>query len=121
MANPQTSSLNVASDVGSPATMSDQELLACYTQALRGSRDHDRAVGHTTRGPHRDRARAMLSGREARFYASDGEQRVLALCLRLAQATATPGSVGPPDAPVLVLDDPLAGLDDARIDSLSCT
>jgi DNA replication and repair protein RecF len=111
--------LSVASDAGSPAKMSDQELLACYRKVLRESREHDRAVGHTRRGPHRDRVRVMLAGREARFYASDGEQRVLALCLRLAQATATPRLVEPRDTPVLVLDDPLAGLDDARINSLS--
>jgi DNA replication and repair protein RecF len=109
-------SIVIGDDVDSPTGASDRETIVHYKKVLRRSRERDRVAGHTTRGPHRDKVSVTLQGRELRSYASDGEQKIAALCLRLAQA-AIGGSEGEP--PVLILDDPLAGLDETRSDSLA--
>ena len=52
--------------------------------ALAASRDADVRRGVSTVGPHRDDVAIMLGGMPARTHASQGEQRTLALALRLA-------------------------------------
>jgi DNA replication and repair protein RecF len=106
----------IGDDVNLPTGGSDHERVTHYRQVLRRTRERDRVAGHTTRGPHRDRASVTLRERELRSYGSDGEQRIAALCLRLAQA-AVGGVDG--ESPVLILDDPLAGLDRARSENLA--
>jgi DNA replication and repair protein RecF len=106
----------IGDDVGLPVAASERERITHYKQVLRDARARDRIAGHTTRGPHRDRVSVTLRGQELRSHASDGEQRIAALCLRLAQA-AVRGSDGEP--PILILDDPLAGLDRERSNSLA--
>ena len=57
-----------------------------------------------------------VSGRPARTHASQGEQRSLALALRLAAHRLVTERTG--SAPVLVLDDVLSELDDHRATAL---
>ena len=54
------------------------------TVALGQARREDLRRGVTTVGPHRDDVSVVLDGRPARTHASQGEQRSLALALRLA-------------------------------------
>lgn len=58
-------------------------------QALRAAaearRREELARGQTLVGPHRDEMSFVLGGNDMRFYASQGQQRTLALALRLAQ------------------------------------
>lgn len=63
--------------------------------------------GRTMRGPHRDDIEFTLDGRQARWYASRGEQRCVALAVRLAELRLLPGAV-------LMLDDVLSELDPER-------
>ena len=65
--------------------------------------------GQTLEGPHRDEVEISVGERDARSYASRGQQRALALALRLAEARAVARAVGSP--PVLLLDDALSELD----------
>ncbi len=67
-------------------------------------------------GPHRDDWRLTVDGREARRYASQGEQRSLALAIRLAGHAVVAEVAG--EAPVLLLDDVFSGLDDTRAGGL---
>jgi DNA replication and repair protein RecF len=67
------------------------------------------ARGQTLVGPHRDDLDISLDGRDVRTFGSRGQQRVLALTLRLAEARAVGKAVGSP--PVLLLDDALSELD----------
>jgi DNA replication and repair protein RecF len=60
-------------------------------------------------GPHRDDVRVEIEGREARQFASRGQQRLLALALRLGEVAPVTAAVG--SAPVLLMDDPLSELD----------
>ncbi len=81
--------------------------------ALAEGRRRDLQRGLTLVGPHRDDLIVWLGPAEARAYASRGEQRLLVLTLRLAEAAAVRRRTGTP--PVLLLDDVLTELDaDAR-------
>jgi DNA replication and repair protein RecF len=67
--------------------------------------------GQTLVGPHRDDLLIELDGRDLRLYGSRGQQRLMALTLRLAEAGPVARAVG--TAPVLLLDDALSELDPA--------
>ena len=78
-------------------------------QALEDRRLRDMDVRATTSGPHRDEPGFMLEGRVVRSQASQGEQRSVALALRLASYRLLEGRHG--FAPILLLDDVLLELD----------
>ena len=65
--------------------------------------------GQTLVGPHRDDLLIEVDGRDLRLYGSRGQQRLMALTLRLAEAGPVTRAVG--SAPVLLLDDALSELD----------
>lgn len=80
--------------------------------ALEGSRRDDLRRGVNTVGPHRDDVLLLIDGREARLHASQGEQRCLALALRLAVHELVRSRT--PLVPTLLLDDVFSELDPAR-------
>jgi DNA replication and repair protein RecF len=82
------------------------------SEALRRSSDDDRLRGYTTVGPHRDDLELSLEGRDARRQASQGEQRSLALALRLAGHELVRRERGVD--PLLLLDDVFSELDPLR-------
>lgn len=84
--------------------------------ALVASRDYDVRRGVSTVGPHRDEILLRLGGAPARTHASQGEQRSLALALRLA-ADAIVREAGVAE-PVLLLDDVFSELDPGRAEAL---
>ncbi len=71
----------------------------------------------TTVGPHRDEPTLAIEGRDARTLASQGEQRSLALSLRLASFRAVRRVVG--EEPLLLLDDVFSELDLDRARALA--
>lgn len=84
--------------------------------ALRSAVDDDRFRGHTTLGPQRDDIAIDLNGRDTRRQASQGEQRSLALALRLAGHELVQLRRGVD--PLLLLDDVFSELDPMRSDRL---
>jgi DNA replication and repair protein RecF len=84
--------------------------------ALGRSFNDDRFRGHTTIGPHRDDIAITLDGRDARRQASQGEQRSLALALRLGGHELVKLKRGVD--PLLLLDDVFSELDPQRSDRL---
>ena len=84
--------------------------------ALAAARSDDVRRGVSTVGPHRDELDLSISGLPSRTHASQGEQRTLALSLRLAAHRLVTERTG--SAPVLVLDDVLSELDDHRSTAL---
>ncbi len=80
--------------------------------ALGRSRRDDLRRGVNTVGPHRDDLFLAIDGREARTHASQGEQRCLALALRLAVHELV--RTRTPQVPTLLLDDVFSELDPAR-------
>jgi DNA replication and repair protein RecF len=84
--------------------------------ALAEARGDDVRRGVSTIGPHRDDVELFIDGLPARTHASQGEQRTLALALRLGAHRLVTDKVG--SAPVLVLDDVLSELDPQRCQAL---
>ena len=85
-------------------------------EALVCSREMDVRRGVSTIGPHRDEIVLRIGGAPARTHASQGEQRSLALSLRLA-ADAAVRAAGVAE-PVLLLDDVFSELDPGRAEAL---
>lgn len=83
---------------------------------LRSARQEDVRRATTTIGPHRDDVELSINGVPARTHASQGEQRTLALAMRLAVHREVHRVIGTP--PVLVLDDVLSELDPSRASAL---
>ena len=86
----------------------DQALLDAFASHRRAEVDR----GVTLVGPHRDEWRLLVGGLESRTHASQGEQRTLALALRLGGHRLCAELTG--SAPVLLLDDVFSELDDQR-------
>ncbi len=80
--------------------------------ALAAGRLRDVGAGLTLTGPHRDDLTFLLNDVAAASFASRGQQRTAALSLRLAVATYMAERKG--DLPVVLLDDVLSELDEAR-------
>jgi DNA replication and repair protein RecF len=86
---------------------------------LRALREHRRAELDrrvTLAGPHRDEWRLQIGALDSRVHASQGEQRTLALALRVAGHRLTTDVLGSP--PVLLLDDVFSELDERRATAL---
>jgi len=84
--------------------------------ALAAARNDDVRRQSSTVGPQRDDVELSINGMPARTHASQGEQRCLALALRLATHRLIADKVGSP--PILVLDDVLSELDPSRASAL---
>jgi DNA replication and repair protein RecF len=84
--------------------------------AFRAGRDDDLRRGITLIGPHRDDVVVTLDGLPSRTHASQGEQRCLALALRLAGHRLVTEVRG--DPPMLILDDVFSELDHTRAAAL---
>jgi DNA replication and repair protein RecF len=84
--------------------------------ALAAARRDDLRRGVTTVGPHRDELSLRIGDLPARTHASQGEQRSLALALRLAGHELVTHRIG--SAPILLLDDVFSELDPVRGEAL---
>ncbi len=84
--------------------------------ALAAARGEDLRRSTSTVGPHRDDVLLRIGGLPARSHASQGEQRSLALALRLAVDSEVRDRRGV--EPVLLLDDVLSELDAGRAAAL---
>jgi DNA replication and repair protein RecF len=95
-----------------PGDVDAAALAAALAPALAAARRGDMERGATSVGPHRDDIELLLDDRDARTRASQGEQRSLALGLRLAAYRVI--SDRRATAPVLLLDDVFSELDPGR-------
>ena len=81
-------------------------------QALEQISATERARGLTLIGPHRDDFGLLIEGLPARGFASQGQQRSLALAWKMAEAEVVGDVLG--YSPVLLLDDVMSELDEHR-------
>jgi DNA replication and repair protein RecF len=86
-----------------------------FAAALAAARETDLRVRQTGTGPHRDDLELVLDGRASQF-ASEGQQRSMAIALKLGQARLLEAHSGA--APLLLLDDVFGELDLARRNAL---
>ncbi|MHB1340671.1 MAG: DNA replication/repair protein RecF [Coriobacteriia bacterium] len=89
-------------------TEAEEALRATF--ALRAT--DERARQATLVGPHRDDIAFLVNAREARTYASQGQQRTIALAWKLAEVGVVEDVSG--TEPVLLLDDVMSELDEDR-------
>jgi DNA replication and repair protein RecF len=85
---------------------------ADFAAALVDSADDERRTKTTLVGPHRDDVQILINAQAAEFFASEGQQRTVALALKLAEATLLETEFE--QAPVLLLDDVFGELDQQR-------
>jgi DNA replication and repair protein RecF len=90
----------------------EADLEAALQEALTARRKAELERKVTLAGPHRDEWRLRVGGLDARTHASQGEQRTLALALRLGGHRLCTDVTG--SAPVLLLDDVFSELDAQR-------
>jgi DNA replication and repair protein RecF len=89
-----------------------EPLASALLQSLEARREHDMELRTTTAGPHRDDPGFRLDDRDVRTQASQGEQRSVALSLRLAAYRLLELRHSHP--PLLLLDDVFSELDPHR-------
>ena len=82
---------------------------AALIEALERRHREEARRGQTLVGPHRDDLAIEIDGVDARAFGSRGQQRLVALALRLAEVLPVMEAAG--TAPVLLLDDALSELD----------
>ncbi len=104
---------------------SDVDVVATYVRswttdtmapAIAAARDDDVRRGSTSIGPHRDDVGLSIDGFDSRTECSQGEQRTLALAMRLAGHRLLAERLDEP--PLLLLDDVLSELDPDRARAL---
>ena len=97
-------------------SLSRNELIqAMETRLYEGicsAEDRDIRLGATSFGIHKDDAVIKLNGRDAKVYASQGQQRSLALAMKLCEGELARKRLG--EYPVFLLDDVLSELDSGR-------
>lgn len=85
-------------------------------EALEQSLENDLRMGFTSVGPHRDELELRIQGEAAASYASEGQQRTLAIALQLGQANLLSDEKGRP--PLMLIDDIFGELDPRRRQAL---
>ena len=96
--------------------MDKEEVERRLTDALKEAREKELAREKSLVGPHRDEIIFYLDGYEARKYASQGQQRSIALALKLGQLDLIREISG--NQPLLLLDDVMSELDGSRREAL---
>lgn len=87
-----------------------------FDRVLQEKIDTDLRYSSTQFGPHRDDISFMINGIDARKYGSQGQQRTVALSLKMAEIKLVKKIIN--DNPILLLDDVMSELDTSRRDSL---
>lgn len=89
---------------------SEEEYVKMFTSSI----EREIRFGTTLFGPHKDDLDILLNSREAKNFASQGQQRSLALALKLSEGEISKIASG--EYPVFLLDDVLSELDEKRRD-----
>jgi DNA replication and repair protein RecF len=84
-----------------------------YLELLTTRKEREILAGSTLYGVHRDDIKISLCDRPARIFASQGQQRSLALAMKLAEGDISAADFGG-DMPVFLFDDVLSELDSHR-------
>jgi DNA replication and repair protein RecF len=101
-------------DVDSLATLapSSASVKALFRQQLKDRRGEEIDRGMTLSGPHRDDLRFLVGGVDMCTYGSRGQQRTIAVSLKLAEMELIRSQTG--EEPILLLDDVMSELDEER-------
>lgn len=89
-----------------------EDMKKIYWERLKKDRPKDLHLKTTSFGPHREDLDIKISGREAKNYASQGQQRSIVLAFKLGELEVIKKLTS--QMPVLLLDDVFSELDDQR-------
>ena len=95
---------------------SGDEIKQDILKKLAENRERDIILGFTSIGPHRDDIGISVNDLDVKKYGSQGQQRTVALSLKLSELELFKEEMG--EYPVLLLDDVLSELDKARRERL---
>ncbi len=87
-----------------------------FEKQLKEKRETDMRYQSTSVGPHRDDIIFMINDKDVKKYGSQGQQRTVALSLKLAEIELVKKIIG--NNPILLLDDVMSELDSKRRDAL---
>jgi DNA replication and repair protein RecF len=99
--------------------LADDNTEDVYQKVLASFKDNQAAEirkGTSLTGPHRDDLEFRLNGKNAHLYASQGQQRTIALSLKLAEIQLVHQLTA--EYPILLLDDVMSELDTSRQEAL---
>ena len=85
------------------------DIAKTLARKLSNNYEKDLRLGFTTVGPHRDDLEVLVSGIDAKSYASQGQTRTVALAMKLAEVQIFHDLCG--EYPILILDDVMSELD----------
>lgn len=102
---------------GQPGEVREDDVAGCMRAAQHKRAREERTRGTSLVGPHRDDIAFMLEERDARAFASQGQQRTIALAWKLAEVDSIEKTVHA--TPVLLLDDVMSELDESRRQKLA--
>ena len=92
------------------------EIKSQLVKELEVNFDRDFRLGYTSVGPHRDDLKFYINGKEVKVFGSQGQQRTVALSIKLAEVEIFKQVIN--EYPVLLLDDVLSELDSDRKNNL---
>lgn len=89
-----------------------EEIMTLFSACIEENTETELRRYHSVVGPHRDDYLFTISDRDSRTQASQGEQRTMALALKMALHSLIVDMTG--DNPILLLDDVFSELDNGR-------
>ncbi|MBR2650276.1 MAG: DNA replication/repair protein RecF [Clostridia bacterium] len=104
--------LGYKSDISDEGDMSREETETLYKRLLSENLTRERCAGVTLFGPHREDIRIEINGKEARSFASQGQQRSVVLALKMSEGEVSRELFS--EYPVFLFDDVLSELDERR-------
>ena len=109
--------LNYVSSVGAHSdSVAGRNIEDSFMQAIKSIYEKELIRGQSMIGPHRDDVHFYVNGVNIGHYGSRGQQRTVALSLKLAESEFMLTRTG--ETPVLLLDDVLSELDHSRREHL---
>jgi len=87
-----------------------------FYRKIKELKNYEIERGNTLVGPHRDDVGLYLNGVDVRLYGSQGEQRVVSLCLKMAELELIKEEKK--KTPILLMDDVMSELDEEMRDNL---
>mgnify|MGYP006295789455 FL=1 len=92
------------------------DIKVIFKKDLVNNRNNEIKRGYTLSGPHRADLSLKINDIDVRKYGSQGQQRTVALALKLAELEFMKSEIG--EYPILLLDDVFSELDDERRNTL---
>ncbi len=101
-----------ASTAAGAEALSAADLKSLFRRQLEAQQAEEIERGLTLSGPHRDDLRFLVGGVDMCIYGSRGQQRTIAISLKLAEMELIRAETG--QEPILLLDDVMSELDEER-------